>query len=375
MRTGLSIISAGVLATLTALSPFGLAADAWAAKGAKSTPMPKLIGDIPMPDVEGWMDHMAVDVKGQRLFVPAEQQKAMQVIDLRTNKVIKSITGFDGNPRKTIYIPKSNQLWVDDGDSVKAFDMGTYQLIKNIPFNLDKESKLIPDNGNYDPATGLFYVTVTADANSATATVKGSVEIVDTKTATRVGTIKLDGTDPSGIAFDAVTPRMFVIMGDTAKVQVIDRNTRETVATWDITGGTQPHTVAIDTEHHRLFVGSRIKSGHIFKPGKMVVMDTDTGKVVAAIDTEGGADEIQYDRASKRIYFTGTTGHVDVIKQVDADHYEPLGKLVTAADAKTSLLVPELKRFYVGVPKRNVAIPPSRDVITEDCTILVFEVP
>ena len=342
---------------------------------AQTEPPAKLIGYITLPDLEGWMDHMAVDVKTQRLFVPAEQKKAMEIVDLAAGKVIHTITGFDGAPRKTVYLADTNQIWVDDGGSVKSFDASSYQLLKNIPFDLDKSAKLIPDNGNFDPKSGLFYVTITADANSATATVKGSVEIVDTKTGARVGNIKLDGTDPSGIAFDAATPRMFVILGDTAQVQVIDRDKRAIIATWEITGGTQPHTVAIDPAHHRLFVGARIKPGHIYKPGKMVVMDTETGKVVAALDTEGGADEIQYDAASGRVYFTGTTGHVDVFRQVDADHYEHLGKLVTAADAKTSLLVPELKRFYVAVPKRNVAVPPTRDVITEDAELLVFEVP
>ena len=342
---------------------------------AQTEPPAKLVGYITLPDLEGWMDHMAVDVKTRRLFVPAEQKKAMEIVDLAAGKVIHTITGFDGAPRKTVYLADANQIWVDDGGSVKSFDASSYQLLKNIPFDLDKSAKLIPDNGNFDPKSGLFYVTITADANSATATVKGSVEIVDTKTGTRVGNIKLDGTDPSGIAFDAATPRMFVILGDTAQVQVIDRDKRAIIATWEITGGTQPHTVAIDTAHHRLFVGARIKPGHIYKPGKMVVMDTETGKVVAALDTEGGADEIQYDAASGRVYFTGTTGHVDVFRQVDADHYEHLGKLVTAADAKTSLLVPELKRFYVAVPKRNVAVPPTRDVITEDAELLVFEVP
>ncbi|HEY3643184.1 MAG TPA: hypothetical protein VGL31_18970 [Xanthobacteraceae bacterium] len=362
MKTGLAIL----LTSLTAFVP---------SARAQTEPMPKLIGYISLPNVEGWMDHLAVDVRGQRLFVPAEHQKTIEVVDLRAGKVIHTITGFAGAPRKTLYLPESNQIWVDDAESVKAFDADTYALVKNIPFDLDKSSKLIPDNGAFDPLTQLFYVAVTADANSATATVKGSVEIVDTKTGQRVGNIKVDGTDPSGIAFDAATPRMFVVLGDTAQVQVVDREKRAIIATWEITGGTAPHTVAIDTVHHRLFVGARVKPGHIFKPGKMVVMDTQTGKVVAALDTEGGADEIQYDAASQRIYFTGTTGHVDVFKQVDADNYQHLGKLVTAADAKTSLLVPELKRFYVAVPKRNVAIPPTRDVITEDAELLVFEVP
>jgi DNA-binding beta-propeller fold protein YncE len=362
MKTGLAIL----LTSLTAFVP---------SARAQTEPMPKLIGYISLPNVEGWMDHLAVDVRGQRLFVPAEHQKTIEVVDLRAGMVIHTITGFAGAPRKTLYLPESNQIWVDDAEAVKAFDADTYALVKNIPFDLDKSSKLIPDNGAFDPLTRLFYVAVTADANSATATVKGSVEIVDTKTGQRAGNIKVDGTDPSGIAFDAATPRMFVVLGDTAQVQVVDREKRAIIATWEITGGTAPHTVAIDTVHHRLFVGARVKPGHIFKPGKMVVMDTQTGKVVAALDTEGGADEIQYDAASQRIYFTGTTGHVDVFKQVDADNYQHLGKLVTAADAKTSLLVPELKRFYVAVPKRNVAIPPTRDVITEDAELLVFEVP
>ncbi len=366
MKTGLAIF-------LTSL--MGLVSAAQAQAPGQTEPMPKLIGYITLPDVEGWMDHMAVDVKGQRLFVPTEHHKTIEVVDLRAGKVIHSIGGFDGAPRKTLYLPESNQIWVDDAESVKSFNADTYALIKNIPFGLDPSSKLIPDNGAFDPSSRQFYVTITADANSATATVKGSVEIVDTKSGARAGSIGLGGTDPSGIAFDAATPRMFVILGDTAQVQVIDRQTHAITATWEITGGTAPHTVAIDTAHHRLFVGARVKPGHIFKPGKMVVMDTDTGKVVAALDTEGGADEIQYDAASQRVYFTGTTGHVDVFKQVDADTYLHLGKLITAADAKTSLLVPELKRFYVAVPKRNVAIPPTRDVISEDAELLVFEVP
>jgi hypothetical protein len=97
--------------------------------------------------------------------------------------------------------------------------------------------------------------------------------------------------------------------------------------------------------------------------------------VVQALDSQGGPDEIQYDRTNARVYFTGTTGGLDVFKQVDPDHYRKLGELQTAADAKTSILVPELKRLYVAVPKRAVAIPLTRDVITEDAKLLVFEVP
>src|SRR5437660_7029156 len=94
----------------------------------------KLIQSIPLPNVEGYFDHMAVDIKGQRLFVPGEHQRTIEVIDLKAGKVIHTITGFGGDPRKTIYLPETNEIWVDDGDATcKAFSGDTYELVKNIP--------------------------------------------------------------------------------------------------------------------------------------------------------------------------------------------------------------------------------------------------
>jgi len=42
------------------------------AHGQAAAPL-KLIQTIPLPGVPGALDHMAIDVRGQRLFVPAEQ--------------------------------------------------------------------------------------------------------------------------------------------------------------------------------------------------------------------------------------------------------------------------------------------------------------
>src|ERR1700716_3334732 len=96
----------------------------------------KLIQTIPLPNVEGYFDHMAVDIKGQRLFVPGEHQRSIEIVDLSTGKLIHTITGFGGDPRKTLYLPETNQIWVDDGDStVKAFSGDTYELVKNVPLS------------------------------------------------------------------------------------------------------------------------------------------------------------------------------------------------------------------------------------------------
>jgi DNA-binding beta-propeller fold protein YncE len=340
----------------------------------------RLVQTIPLPNVEGYFDHMAVDTKGQRLFVPGEHQRTIEVIDLRTGKDIHTISGFGGDPRKTIYLPQTNEIWVDDGDaSVKAFSGETYELVKNIPLSghdLDKDSRRVPDNGVYDPATGLFYLGDRADGLKKEG-IKGSIEIVDLKSGKYVGSIEVDGLNPAGLALDPKSPKMYVVTGDTSNVIVIDREQRKVLATWPITGGPEPHAVAFDGAHHRLLIGSRVKRSHIYKPGKLVVMDSDTGKVIDAIDTEGGVDEVEYEPASHRVYYTGTTGFVEVFKQIDADHYERLGRVATGPIAKTSLLVPDMKRFYAAIPKHVILVPPipqSKEATIEDAKIMVYEV-
>src|SRR4030081_187671 len=198
------------------------------AQSQTSAPL-KQIQSIPLPNVEGYFDHMAVDIKGQRLFVPGEHQRTIEVIDLRAGKVIHTITGFGGDPRKTIYLPETNEIWVDDGDATcKAFSGDTYELVKNIPLaghELDKDSRRVPDNGVYDPATGLFYLGDRADGLKKEG-IKGSIEIVDTKSGKYLGSIEVDGLNPAGLTLDPHSAKMYVVTGDPSNVIVIGREKR-----------------------------------------------------------------------------------------------------------------------------------------------------
>jgi hypothetical protein len=81
--------------------------------------------------------------------------------------------------------------------------------------------------------------------------------------------------------------------------------------------------------------------------------------VVQVLDSVGGADNMDFDPATRRIYYVGTTGTVAVFKEIDPNHYELLGKVPTGAIAKSGLWVPELKRFYSAVP-RHYVLTPSR---------------
>ncbi len=328
-----------------------------------------LVETIPLPG-DGYMDHLAVDVKGQRLFISGEARKSLISVDLRAGKVIHETKGLADMPKKSFYLPETNEVWLELANSSAVPISGTtYEVVKTVPLSGFGDSNKGADNGVYDPATHLLYACVevfedfggSGDHGSGNA----SVDIIDTRTAKLVGSIKLPGGDPAGIAIEPSGKRLYVAMGDIvdgeSHVAVVDLEKRAVVGQWPITGGPVPHTAGLDPVHHRLFVGSRliahtgdVGGGHQHEPGRLTVMDTETGKVVQGLDSIGGADDLQYDAATGRIYFAGTTGTVAIFKEMDADHFELLGKVPTGAISKTGLWVPELKRFYSAVPRHYV---------------------
>src|SRR3981081_4391729 len=328
-----------------------------------------LVGAIPRR-ADGYVGHLAVDVKGQRVFISGEAAKSLITVDLRAGKVIHETKGLSAMPKKPFYLPETNEVWLTLTDStVIAVSADTYEVTKTIQLSGYGDPNRGADNAAYDPATHLLYAGVEVFENFGGSGEHGStdaaIDIVDTKAAKLVGSIKLPGGDPAGITIEPSGKRLYVTMGDIvggdSHVAVVDLEKRNVVAQWPITGGPVPHTAGLDSAHHRLFVGSRTKAhtgdiggGHQHEPGKLTVMDTETGKVVQSLDSVGGADDLQYDAATGRIYFVGTTGTVAVFKEMDPDHFQLLGKVPTGAISKTGLWVPELKRFYSAVPRHYV---------------------
>src|SRR5215813_4551538 len=113
----------------------------------------RLVQTIPLP-TEGYMDHFAVDVKGQRLFIAGEANKSLITVDLRAGKVIQETKGLGGNPRKPFYIPETNEIWTDLGDNtVVAISGTTYEVTKTVELTGGRgAARRVPDNGAYDSA-------------------------------------------------------------------------------------------------------------------------------------------------------------------------------------------------------------------------------
>jgi DNA-binding beta-propeller fold protein YncE len=336
---------------------------------------------IPMP-YEGYMDHLAYDLKNMHLFLSVEHGNILSVIDMKTGKIIHE-TKTSGNPRKPFFDPSTNKLWVNlGGNMVVSLSGTTFEIVDSIELTGGKDAAdRDPDNGAYDFAKGLYYVAVRKRTKDAAK--DGTIEIVDTKAAKLVGSIRMEVKEPASVTLDTAANKLYVSVGDyengTSSVKVVDLAKREIVATWPLPGAPNPHAAGFDSVHHRLYLGSRLGGEHRVDPGAMAVINTDTGKVVQVIDSPGGADEVFYDAPTGRIYFSGCTGTLAVYHADDPDHVKLLGTFTTGPVAKSGIWIPELKKYYSAVPKFLALLWPlekyntTRDWIVQDSRLMVFD--
>jgi DNA-binding beta-propeller fold protein YncE len=300
-----------------------------------------LVQRIPMPGVTGRMDHLGIDLAGHRLFAAAlgDAQNTVEVIDYQAGKWIFSIRG-QSKPQGVFYSPDFGKVFVANGGdgTYKLFRGDNYQVISRVPLGTN------PNHVGYDPTTKYLYVGYRDDRS-------GRLAIVDTANGQHIGDIRTDAL-PGGIKIESGGPRIFVTLQGENKLGVLDRNRREQIATWPLTQLVQ--SLALDETNHRLFAGGRV-------PAKFFVIDTFSGKQIAAFDCVSGIDDLWYDAARKRIYVTGIDG-IGVYDQQDPDHYAPMVKVPSAEGAATSIWVPSVDRLFVSAPK----------VGTRDSAILVF---
>jgi DNA-binding beta-propeller fold protein YncE len=231
-------------------------------------------------------------------------------------------------------VPEYDKLLVSNGEgaSLDVYDGQSLKLIDKIDLGED------PDNVRYDPAAKLAYVGYGTGDGSA-------LGVVDIDKGTKVADIGLSG-HPESFQLESSGKRIFANVPASGQITVADRESDSVVATWPMEDAAENFPMALDEADHRLFVGTR-------RPAKLLVLDTETGEMVASLDSSGDADDIFYDARTKRIYVSGGEGAISVFEQVSPDDYRLAGKVDTAEGARTSLFVAESGTLYVAVPRRG----------------------
>jgi len=317
---------------------------------AQQKPPLRLVQTIPVEGARHW-DHFGVDVKGNRLFVSSEEEPAVEVFDLKTNKHITTLTGFK-EPHNVMPFSDLKKIYVVDGGAseIKVFDYDSYKLIGHIALTIDADPFL------YDPASKLLYV-VNGGREAHTPTCL--VSIVDTATGKKIADMKLETNRLESMAMEKSGPRLFVNMTGINSIGVVDREKRAVVQTWPVTAGKDNVPLQYDEATHRLFTATR-------KPSKLVVVNADNGKEVTSLDVVDYVDDLAYDAGHHRLYVPGGGGNggISVVQQSGADDYKVVATVTTKPGAKTARFVPELNKYYVGVPAKDA----------QAAQILVFDV-
>lgn len=300
-----------------------------------------LVQSISLPNVSGRIDHMDIDIAGQRLFVSELGNNSVDIIDLKTGKRINSISGLH-EPQGIVYVPDVKKIFVANGGdgTVQVFDSDTLSLVKTISLSSDA------DNMHYDTYQKLVYVGYG----------NGGLAVIDPIKNTVIDTIKLDGHPESFQISAKLQPGIFVNVPESNSISVIDAQKRSVVAKWPNSGASSNYPMALDEDDKRLFIVYR-------SPSQLSVIDTNTGSPVAKLDVVNDADDIWFDTKNKQVYLTGGEGYLDVISQKDQNNYQVLAKIPTGQGGRTSLFVPASDRLYIAIP----------DYFGHDAKIELFE--
>jgi len=296
----------------------------------------KLVATIPLPGLkDGDFDHFAADVAGQRLFLTDEENDKLDVLDTKTNQRVHTMQDIKA-PHAILFRADLKKLFVVEGDAsaVKVYDSDGFKPLSEIKVSIDADSIA------YDAATKYMYA---VNGGREAHTPYSLISVIDTDNAKKLRDIKILTNHVEAIILEKSGPRMFINLTGKNSVGVMDRNKAALTATWPLPAGDKLNVaMAFDEANHRLFVVTRT-------PGKLVVLDSDNGKVIADLPAVGLVDDAVYDAQHKRIYLAGDQ-YLDVFVQKDADHYALLTRIPGAFRAKTGILVPEWNRYYLAVP-------------------------
>jgi DNA-binding beta-propeller fold protein YncE len=293
-----------------------------------------LLTTIQLPGIDGDFDHFAYDLKRNRLIVAAEEHHTLELFDLKTGRHLQSIDGFKA-PHSIAYVPENDELFVTDGEDASCLILSAsdFHRVSRIPLRAG------PDAALYDPASKRYYIGNGGREEKAKTSVITILSVIDHR---KVADIAIDGDNIEAMAVDHNHHRLFVNIRDKKEIGVVDLTSNTVVATWTAPGMNRNTPMKFDESAQRIFIAGRT-------PGKFFVFDAATGSLITSMDCIDMADDLTWDSVLHRIYVTGSQG-ISIFHQDPKDTYSQLSQMKTIG-GKTSMYVPELKQFYVVHPK------------------------
>jgi hypothetical protein len=280
---------------------------------------------IPLPNVAGRIDHLAVDLARKRLFIAEVGNNTLDAIDLATQKSVHRIAGLD-EPQGVVYLPEPDLIAIGNGgDGAVRFYSGMDFSPRGV-VSLGDDA----DNVRVDPRNGHIIVGYGS----------GGLAIIDPLKPAKLADIPLTG-HPESFRLSLPNGRIFVNVARVGRITSIDLASGKPLANWSPRGLTANFPMSLDETRHAVIVVFR-------SPAKLALFDMTTGAAVASADTCGDSDDVFFDEKRGRIYVSCGAGFIDVFQREPAV-LTRLMRLATTSGARTSLFVPELDRLFLAV--------------------------
>jgi YVTN family beta-propeller protein len=291
----------------------------------------QFVKEIPIGGEGGW-DILTIDSAASRLHL--SHATKVVVVDLNKNAVVGEIADTPG-VHGFVAVPELQRGFSSNGKESKSsvVDLKTLKTLSKI------DTGESPDAVVYEPVRGEVYI-FNHKGSSAT--------VIDAKQAKAVATIPLGGS-PEFAAVDEKAGRVYCNIEDKNEVAVIDTAKREVIARWPLAPGDGPSGIALDAAHHRLFATCHNKM--------MVMLDTETGKVITTVPIGAGVDGCAFDETTQLAFASCGEGTTTIAKEETPEKLSVVQTLKTERGARTMALDPRTHRIYL--PSAQFQPPPS----------------
>jgi len=294
------------------------------AGAANAAPL-ELESKIPLGEVRGRIDHLAVDIKRHRLYVAELGNDSIGMVDLDERKTIRTLTGFK-EPQGIGYVPSSDTLYVANaGDgSVRIFQGADLTPAGQIALGNDA------DNVRVDDAAGRIFVGYG----------DGALAVIDAASRRKLTDISLQA-HPESFQLDSSGQHIYVNVPDARQIAFVDRSANRQIAPWSTDGLRANFPLALDEPHARLLA--------IFRhPARLGAFDLHDGRLLTTANTCEDADDAFVDAKRNRVYVSCGEGFLDVLA-LQGSGYVSIGKVRTASGARTALYVSAMDRLMLAV--------------------------
>src|ERR1700739_504768 len=269
----------------------------------------RIVKKITTGGTEGW-DYITMDSEARLAYIGRENH--VDVVNVDTGKVVGKVAGLEGTSG-LLPVPEFNRGFAMSGDAgnVVIVDLKTLAKIGTVKAGKD------PDSFTYEPVTKRVFVMNSSSAN-ATA--------INAKDGSVAGTIALEG-QPEAAVSDG-KGKVYVNITDKDQIVELDAETMKVTHRWPLVQGTGPSGLAMDRKNRRLFSACDNQ--------RMIIMDADNGKVLAALRTGAGTDGAGFDPETGNAFASaGGAGTLTIIHEDSPDKFHVLEEIDTQSGART----------------------------------------